>query len=209
MHFIFKHAFKKQDVYIVGILGHSHSGSTILARWLSLLSNSIALGETRGVFRGKPLTKNPSVRLCSCYKELDDCEVWGARPKNLEDLKKLLPEKTIFITSSKAFVEGDINIFLYKNILSLYKSAKKRSHTTFGLIALLYALIRQITLSFFRIIRARKPTILISYKEFQTNPEHIHDFLSELLGVSAGSQECSHIAFSSKAKYEYPMVIHR
>lgn len=184
----------------IGIIGSAHSGSTILARWLSQIDGAIALGEVESVLRKKSFDKNDGTRAverCSCGQTMQDCPVWKNNFETYDDITSFFYNKTI-IDSSKN-VLGDLNIFIYKNPIQLLKSAK----TPAGYVRLL----KQTLASWLKVRKTKH--ITFSYTYFTKHPNEVLEKVASEINASIDGVEKSHIAYSNKSKYSPLKIIKR
>lgn len=181
----------------VVIIGHPHSGSTILARYLSRLDRTIALGEVRDIFRGKPHSGSSVNLYCSCGSTMGECSVWKKKYEDRAELyESLRPHYDVVIDSSKVVLHGDVRIYLYKSFWGILKSALKQKRPVWSFYRMNIEKYKA-----FLVTRFTGEFIRLPYSKFRKNPEEILMKVAQLVDKSVDGSEDSHIAYSNESKF--------
>lgn len=199
-----------KPIRYISIVGKSYSGSTILARWLSRLDDTIAVGEAELWFSGKRKTAQNSGEQCSCGQTMNMCPFWQSvtNRNEMEAQAEKLGYSIIIDSGKKYSVPNSYVICIYKNFWQRRKSFKNHQaqlpsrrmrYAPAWLNALIYS--------------KKHPDHIhvdqyISYTEFCMDPENILQEVAQKFTTTISEQEHSHIALSNRSKYK-PLQIKR
>lgn len=179
---------------LINIFSSPHSGSTILARWLSQMEDTVAVGEVFQHFKNR-YNPNETTYWCSCGKRMESCPIWGKGFKNRKEVIEGVAADVV-IDSSKKYCDGDLQVFIYKNPWQLWKSALRDERPTFGTF---WNFLRQ-TVKKWAVVK-RHPHLIVSYSKFRKAPYDVLFRVAERVGKEVDYVEKSHIARSNKSKF--------